>query len=60
MLAVARDPAFNGSERQALTLLTAPSALGLNAEDIVDVLATKSGAGTKAWDRAIAAVFPTT
>ena len=60
MLAVARDPAFNGSERQALMLLTAPSALGLSAEDIVDVLATKSGAGTKAWDRAIAAVFPTT
>lgn len=61
MLAVARDPAFVGSERQALRLLTAPSALGLSAADIVDLLPTNSGAGksTKVWDRAIARVFPT-
>lgn len=60
MLAVARDPAFIGNEAVALTLLTSPSAFGLSAEDIVDVLATNNGsdASTKAWDRAIARVFP--
>ena len=61
MLAVARDPAFIGNEAVALTLLKALAAFGLSAEDIVDVLATNNGsdASTKAWDRAIARVFPT-
>lgn len=58
MLAVTTDPAFVGNEAQALTLLTAPAAYGMTADDIIDLLGGNRGSnrGAKAWDRAIAAV----
>ena len=58
MMAVATDPAFVGNEAQALTLLTAPAAYGMTADDIIDLLGGNRGSnrGAKAWDRAIATV----
>lgn len=62
MLAVATDPGFVGREAQALALLTAPAAYGMAADDIIDLLAGErsSDRSAKAWDRAIASIFPVT
>lgn len=60
MIAVANDDLFIGNEAKALTHLTKEGLYGLNAADLLDVLAISTGSDRTAeatWDRAHAAVF---
>lgn len=62
MIAVANDDLFIGNEAKALNLLTKEGLYGLNAADMLDVLALSTGSDRTAgavWDRAHAAVFGT-